>query len=416
MLILEIFVPIYGVDVSVSLKASQGDVSATPISQGMTLLLACACGLLVANLYYGQPLVAPIRLDLGMPASMSGLIVTLTQIGYGLGLLLIVPLGDLIENKRLILVLIAADIIAVLCAATATQMPVFLGSALAIGLSSVAVQVLVPLAAHMAPEHMRGRVVGNVTSGLMLGIMFARPVAGFIAQISHWNIVFYMSAAILLGLSMVLLARLPERRPQAGVGYVTLIATMFRLLGNTPLLRRRALYQACMFGAFSVFWTTAPLYLADKFGLNQGQIALFALAGVAGAVASPLAGRVADRGWTKPATAAAICFGAIGLLLTHVGALTEHLAIGVLTISAIVLDFGVSANLTLGQRTIFGLWPEYRSRMNGIFMALFFTGGALGSWLGAWIYTRYGWDGAMWFALALPGAAMLYFLTEPKRA
>jgi predicted MFS family arabinose efflux permease len=384
-------------------------------SAWMMLLLAFACGLIAANLYYAQPLAGPISVALGLSPGATGLIVTLTQIGYGIGLLFIVPLGDLLETRRLVLILIGLAILSLLAAALSTHPLPFFAATLCIGLASVAVQVLVPYAAHLAPEAERGRAVGSVVSGLMLGIMLARPVSSFIAQFASWHAVFFLSAAAMALLALMLRLALPQREPVSTISYGKLLASMVHLMRSTPVLRRRAFYQACMFAAFSLFWTTTPLLLAGpEFGLSQGGIALFALAGVAGAIASPIAGRFADRGWTKAATAFAMLAVAGAFLITHIGAHGSPLALGLLVAAGILLDFGATTNLVLGQRAIFVLGAEYRSRLNGLYMATFFAGGALGSALGGLAFAHGGWAMASWLGFALPVIALLYFFTEPR--
>ncbi len=385
------------------------------MSSAMTFLLAAACGLIAANLYYAQPLIGPISASLGLSPGAAGLIVTLTQIGYGLGLLFIVPLGDLFENRKLILSVIGLGTLAVVGAGIASTPLPFLAAAFFIGLGSVAIQIIVPYAAHMAPEAHRGQAVGNVMSGLMVGIMLARPVSSFIAEFLPWHMVFFISAAVLVVLAVVLARALPPRIPQTGLSYGGLLASMGRLVVTTPILRRRSLYQACMFAAFSLFWTTTPLLLSGpEFGLSQGQIALFALAGAAGAIAAPIGGRLADRGWSYLATRLAMISVAMAFLITHVASTGSMLALGLLTFAAILLDFGVTTNLVLGQRAIFVLGAEYRSRLNGLYMATFFAGGAIGSALGGWLYAEGGWWAASMFGLALPACALLYSLSERR--
>ena len=381
----------------------------------MTLLLAAACGLLAANIYYGQPLAGPISAELGLSPGATGLIVTLTQVGYGAGLLFIVPLADLVENRRLVLTLIGVAGFALLAAASATEPLLFLAAALFIGLGSVAVQVLVPYAAHMAHEAVRGRVIGNVMGGLMLGIMLARPLASLITAVSSWHLVFLLSAAIMIGLAIVLAQALPKRDPTAQLRYGELLASMGKMMVTTPLLRRRALYQACQFGAFSLFWTTTPLWLAGPdFRLSQAGIALFALAGVAGAVAAPLAGRVADRGLIRPATALALLAVAAAFLMTHLARAGSPIALGLLVAAAILLDFGVQANVVLGQRALFALGAEQRGRLNGLYMSTFFAAGALGSALGGLAYAQGGWTLTSWVGFALPVIGLLYWMQEPR--
>ncbi|NTZ90709.1 MFS transporter [Agrobacterium tumefaciens] len=391
------------------------DVDATSLSPALTFLLATACGLIAANLYYAQPLAGIIGAELGLSAGATGLIVTLTQIGYGVGLLFVVPLGDLIENRKLVVSAVSMAVLSLVAAAFAPQAAPFLIAAFLVGVSSVAVQVIVPYAAHMAPHAIRGRVVGNVMSGLMAGIMLARPVSSLLSEVVSWRGVFLTSAGVMAILAVVLFRLLPARMPEARLGYGALMASMGRLAMHTPLLRRRAIYHAFLFAAFSLFWTTTPLYLSGPhFNLSQGEIALFALAGAAGTVAAPIAGRMADRGWTYAATFLALVAVALSFAVTHLAPEGSHLALAILVVAAIVLDFGVTTNLVLGQRAIFTLGAEFRSRLNGIYMATFFMGGAIGSAVGGWAYAVGEWGAASWIGFALPVAALLYFVTEKR--
>jgi len=384
-----------------------------PLSSDMTMLLAAAAGIIVANLYYAQPLVGPIGAALGMPPAAAGLIVTLTQIGYCLGLLFIVPLGDLLENRRLIVTGLVATGAALALAASATGAWQFLLAALAIGLGAVVAQVLVPFAAHLAPEATRGQTVGKVVSGLLLGIMVARPVASVLAGFGGWQAVFAIASAMVLALAVVLHFKLPQRRPAASQRYRALIASLWPVLANTVVLRRRALYHAGLFGAFSLFWTVVPQALAGPdFGLSQNGIAVFALVGMAGAVASPIAGRLADRGHTLGATAIALAVGALSFMLPLFAPHSKPLALGLLALAAIVLDAAVAANLVLGQRALFALGAEIRSRLNGLYFALFFAGGALGSALGGWIYAAHGWHAALVAGMLLPALALPAWIME----
>jgi predicted MFS family arabinose efflux permease len=389
-------------------------VASQPVSNWITVLLAVSCGLIVANIYYAQPLVGPISAELGLSPRSAGLIVTMAQLGYGAGLLLIVPLGDLIENRRLVLSVMAVGALALLGAALSTDAVAFLAAALLIGLGSVAVQILIPYAGHMAPAAIRGRVVGNVTTGLMIGVMLSRPLSSFIAAFSSWHVVYGASAAAMVVLAVVLHRMLPPRMPTARLGYGALLASMVQVARNTPVLRRRAFYQACLFGAFSLFWTTVPLLLAGPaFEFSQSGIALFALAGVAGAVAAPIAGRVADRGWTRTATAFTMMLTTGGFALTHVAELGSTFSLVALVAAAIAIDFGVQANVVLGYRALFVLGAESRSRLNGLYMTTFFLAGAAGSAVGGWAYATGGWALASSIGAALPIAALIYLATEP---
>jgi predicted MFS family arabinose efflux permease len=385
------------------------------ITPAMVLLLAVASGLIVANLYYAQPLVGPISAATGLAPGAAGLIVTLTQVGYCLGLAFIVPLGDLVENRRLTVTLLGATSLALLGAALAGNAATFLAAAFFIGLCSAAAQVLVPFAAHMSAPERRGQTVGTVMSGLLLGIMLARPVSSLVTDALGWHAIFYISTLAIAVLAVVLHLRLPQRVPQGGYRYGALLASMWTLLRTTPVLQRRAAYQACMFGAFSLFWTTVPLVLASPaFGLSQTGIAVFALLGVAGAIASPIAGMRADRGKSRSTTlyallAAVVAFGAP--LLLHG---SREFTLVLLVLCGIVLDMGASANLVLGQRAIFALGAEMRSRLNGLYISIFFAGGAFGSWLGGWTFAHHGWHGVLLSGLLFPLIALALFATERR--
>ncbi|MBS1970952.1 MAG: MFS transporter [Bdellovibrionales bacterium] len=393
---------------------SHSPAHAKNLSSGLTLLLGAAVGTIAANLYYAQPLVALIAKSLNLDPAMAGLVVTLTQIGYGLGVLFIVPLGDLVENRKLILSMLGLGILAILSLGVATQLIPYFAAAFAVGLGASSVQIIVPYAAHLAPEHARGRIVGNLMSGLMLGIMLSRPIASLLTDLLSWHAVFFLSAAFMTALGVALYKFLPERHPNSGAqSYSALIASMGHLLVRTPVLRRRAIYQACMFGAFCLFWTATPLLLSGpEFHLSQTAIALFALAGVSGAIAAPFAGRYADRGFSRSVTALAMIGGIVAFLLTRLFEPGSMTALALLVIAAILLDAGVTANLVLGQRAIFSLRAKYRSRMNGLYIATIFIGGAMGSYFGAWAFSRGGWPLTAFVGLLFPLSALVYYGTE----
>ena len=383
------------------------------ISPGMVSLLATATGLIVASLYYAQTLVGPISASTGLSPQAAGLIVTLTQIGYCIGLLFIVPLGDLLENRRLIFTGLLFTSAMLVVAAISSSAWMFLTAALGIGLGSVAAQIIVPFAAHLSKESTRGVTVGKVVSGLLLGIMLSRPAASLIADATSWHVVFGGAAVMVLIVAFVLRAKLPVRMPNHHITYPKLMSSLWHLFLQTPVLRRRAAYHAGLFGSFSLFWTVTPLMLASPaFHLSQTGIAIFALVGMAGAVASPIAGKLADQGHTLMATAAALALGVIGFALPLVVPGSRNVALAVLVIASIVLDMGVAANLVLGQRAIFSLGAEVRSRLNGVYFALFFAGGAAGSALGGWMFATHGWHAALLTGMAFNGAALLYWVTE----
>jgi predicted MFS family arabinose efflux permease len=266
----------------------------------------------------------------------------------------------------------------------------------------------VPFAAHLSHESKRGHTVGKVVSGVLLGIMMARPVASLVADHAGWHAVFAGAAAAVALVALVLRVKLPERVPTARTSYPKLIGSLWTLVATTPVLRRRAAYHAGLFGAFSLFWTVTPMVLeSPRFHLTQTGIAIFALVGMAGAVASPVAGRLADAGHSLTATAGALALGIAGFVLPLVAPQAKPVALAILVLAAIVLDMGLAANLVLGQRAIFMLGEHVRTRLNGLYFAVFFAGGAAGSALGGWVYARYGWHAALLAGMAMPAAALL---------
>lgn len=371
-------------------------------------------GILAANLYYAQPLTALMASSLGLDLAIAGLVVTLTQAGYGLGVLLLVPLSDLVENRKIILSLIVVAILALLGVGWSTHLIPYFLAAFFLGLGVSCIQIIVPYAAHLSAEEKRGQVVGSLMSGLMLGIMLSRPVAGILSDLMSWHAVFYFSAALMLFMAAVLYFYLPPREPSnTKIHYFQLLKSMGNLVFRFSVLRRRALYQACMFAAFCLFWTAVPLVLAGpEFHLSQTAIAIFALVGVGGAIFAPLAGRMADRGHTQRASTIAFLSGAFSFMLTQFVELGSTVSLILFTIAAILLDAGVSANLVLGQRAIFSLPAELRGRLNSLYIAIIFIGGSLGSFIGTWAYANGGWNLTSWIGFALPAIGFTYFVTE----
>ena len=377
-------------------------------------ILAVAVGALVANLYYAQPLIALIAPEIGIRPDLAGILVSVTQIGYAIGLFFLVSLADLIENKRLVLIALGGTVLALASVALSSSAVPFLIASFAIGIFSTGAQVLVPFAAQLVPLARRGRVVGNVMAGLLTGILLARPLSLFISAGFGWRSVFWSSAVLMLGIAALLWRMMPTYQPKSGLSYGKILKSMVGLVRDTPVLRRRATYQALMFAAFNMFWTTAPLMLAQRFGLGQQGIALFALAGVGGALAAPLAGRLADRGLIRVATGSAMAMMTLAFLATGWAAAAGALI--VLAILGIILDAAVQVNQVTSQRVIFALAGEIRGRLNAIYMTTTFFGGAIGSILGT---TTYHWGG--WGATAIAGAligglALAVFATELRRS
>ncbi|RQO59626.1 MFS transporter [Pseudomonas sp. KBW05] len=383
------------------------------MTRSMVMLFAFCCGAIVANIYYAQPIIELIAPDIGLTPAMASLIVSLTQIGYALGLFFLVPLGDLLENRKLMISTTVLAIASLLGAAFIQQPNLFLLVSLLIGFSSVSVQILIPLAAHLAPAESRGRVVGSIMGGLLLGILLARPVSSVVADHFGWRAMFMAAAGLMAFISVVLLITIPKRQPDHSATYSQLLRSLGTLLRKQPVLRQRAFYQGGMFATFSLFWTAAPLELARNHGLSQSEIALFALVGALGAIAAPIAGRLADAGHTHRASLLAMLFAALSFLPAFVHPL--YSVIG-LAVTGVVLDFCVQMNMVLGQRAIYALDANSRSRLNALYMTSIFIGGAFGSAIASSVYEHGGWLGVMLVGSAFPLVALLRFLSVPREA
>ncbi|MCU1720475.1 MFS transporter [Pseudomonas sp. 5P_5.1_Bac1] len=381
--------------------------SATPaLPAALVVFLAFCCGAVVANLYYAQPIVEMIAPSIGLSTTHASLIVSLTQFGYALGLLFLVPLADLLENRRLLVTFTLAAAVCLAAAALSQTPSLFLLCSLLIGLTSVAVQILVPLAAHMAPEESRGRVVGNIMSGLLLGILLSRPLASTLAQAFGWRGVFFSAAGLMVVMALVMGWLLPRRVPAHRVSYPALIGSVFTLARRYGVLRERSLYQGLLFASFSSFWTIAPIELIRQHGFSQNGIALFALVGAVGAVAAPIAGRLADAGHGLRGTASALLLAPLALLA---GALPGA-GWWWMVVTAVLLDFAVQLNMVLGQREVYALDPHSRARLNAVYMTSIFVGGALGSLIASPLYETLGWTAFVVLSAILPGLALLKFM------
>jgi len=365
----------------------------------LTVVLATACGLAVANIYYCQPLLALIARNFGTGQGRAAIVVTATQLGYAAGLIFLMPLGDLLENRKLASLTLLGTALAALLAAFSPSLPLFLALSVVIGLTSVVAQILIPLAAHLAPPAERGHFVGRVMSGLLLGILLARTVSSLLAAAWGWRSVYFVAAGLMLATAVVLWQTLPSYRVQTELdnGYPALMRSIGRLARQEPALRRRAAGQALMFGCFSAFWTSITFELIRTHHLSQTGIAIFALVGAGGALAAPIAGRLADRGHGSTATGAA--FGLAVLALATVG-LGRH-DVFLLAAGAVLLDLAVQGHQVLSQQEIYALRPDARARINTVYMGSVFLGGSLASAASGTLYERFGWGGPVWLGVGL---------------
>ncbi|MGF6756140.1 MFS transporter [Paraburkholderia sp. GAS42] len=387
--------------------------TAPTMARSLILLFAFSCGVIAANLYYAQPIISLIAPDLHMSEGTASLIVSLTQIGYAAGLFFLVPLGDLVENKRLMIISAVLSIASLAAAATLDEPGLFLGISLLIGFTSVTVQLLVPLAAHFAAAETRGRVVGTIMSGLLLGILLSRPISSFIAGQFGWRAVFGFGAVVMTLVTVLLALTLPGRRPNHSASYLQLIRSLERLVATLPVLRQRSLYQGLMFGSFSLFWTAVPIELMNHYHLSQTAVAVFSLVGAMGATSAPIAGRLADAGHAHRATAFALALAAISYLPAM---LVPGLGVFGLVGTGLLLDFAVQMNLVLGQREIYQLDPKSRNRLNSIYMTSVFVGGAVGSAIASTLYKHGGWTWVTVVGMLFPLLALSRFLFAEKPA
>lgn len=355
---------------------------------------AITTGVVVTNLFAPQILVGLIGRSLAMTAFQAGLVSTLTLLGYALGLLLLVPLVDLIENRRLILRTLGCAILAALATALAPTPSLLLLATFVLGASCAAIQMTVPLVASMVAPERRGQAIGGVMSGLMIGILLSRPAASLIADLWSWR-AYYLASAVLMTLLAGALRRyLPTLQPAARVSYGELLRSFPNLLREEPVLRVRAWTASLVMASFTAFWSAVALRLPDApFALDAKGIAAFALIGVAGAAATPIAGRWGDKGWARPMFFAAhLCIIGSLALCAWAGVMeTRIAALLVLSLGTILLDVGITADQTLGRRAVNLLRPEARGRINGLFVALFFIGGGVGAAAASLAWSYGGW-------------------------
>lgn len=358
------------------------------IGRRLTLLLAVACGVSVANLYYAQPLLSTVAAGLGTGPGTAGLVVTLSQVGYAVGLALLVPAGDMLDRRRLVPAVLGLTALALVGSAAAPSIGVLIALAALVGVGSVAAQILVPLAASLASDHDRGRVVGTVMSGLLVGILLARTASGIVAGASSWRVVYVVAAVIVVGLAAVLAVALPREAPRPRLAYPALLRSIVTLWRAEPLLRRRAALGGLGFAAFSVFWTTMAFLLAGPpYHYSDTVIGLFGLVGAAGALCANAAGRLADRGRAPAATLGFSAAIAVSFLPIWFG---RHSLVA-LIVGIVVLDIGVQGLHVTNQSLIYRLSAEARSRINAAYMVCYFVGGAVGSAVAAALYGAAGW-------------------------
>ena len=365
-------------------------------NRAVTWCLIASAAIVAMNLYSSQPLLRLIGPDIGISSGWLGLVPTATMLGYSVGLVLLVPLLDLIENRRLIVTTMLLGALALCGAASATSTVPFLGSSFALGVGSSVIHMLVPTAAYAVPEDRRGRIVGLMQSGIVVGVLFARPVSGFVAALFGWR-TFYVACGLAMFLATgLILGSIPRHEPALKSGFRRLIMSLWTLLTRDPVLQRRTAYQVLCMAAFAAFWTVVPLRLAAApFNLGGTGIAVFALVGAGGIFVAPVSGWAGDRSLSRVATFVShgliiVAFPLAGLASWLHG--PPGLALAGLALSAICVDAGFIGDQTLGRRAINLLRAESRGRVNGLFTGILFIGGAFGAAVATPLWTHYGWS------------------------
>lgn len=373
----------------------------TGMTPARTLLFAIAGGAAVGNLYWAQPLLDEIASSLGTSAAVAGLLVTLTQVGYALGILLVVPLGDVLDRRRLIPGVLVASAVALLFAAAAPSFTVLLVALALVGLTTVAGQLLIPLAGDLADPASRGKVVGTIASGVLTGILVSRTVSGLVADAFGWRTIYVVAAVAALVFAVPLRRAIPELDRRDRVAYPALIASVFRAVAAHRSVRVTLVISSAVFAVFTMFWTALTFLLsAEPFGYSTSAIGLVGLAGLAGAVAAQRVGRLHDRGVSVPVTGAGIALVLVSLVVAGLGSRS----IVVVLVAVVLLDVGVQATNVLNQTRLFAIDPAARSRLNTAFVTGNFVGGAIGSALASVL-----WNAGGWTAVTVGGAVLVGF-------
>lgn len=368
------------------------------LSKSTVLFMAVATGLIVANLYYCQPLIVLIANEFGVTQGKAGTITYLTQAGYAIGLFFMVPLGDKFERKKQILVTILASVIALVIAATAQSFFLLQLASLLIGITSIVPQLILPLAATLTANENRGKVVGTIMSGLLVGILLSRTLSGIVGEYFGWRSMFWIAAAICLFISFFVRKIFPVNQPVFNGTYAQLLRSLFTLIKTQPILREATLINALCFAQFGAFWTTMVLLLSGSpFGYNSATIGLFGIVGATGALAAPLVGKMGDKGSPR----VAIGYGIVLLFLSFVAFYFSGESILGIIIGIVLIDLGLQSVHISNQTRVYALLPEARNRMNTIYMSFSFLGTAAGSAFGLWLWTI-----GQWHAVCIGGAAL----------
>lgn len=360
------------------------------LSNFLIVLMSIACAASAANLYYSQPLLEQISRFFNVSSSIIGIAAMLIQIGYAIGLIFLVPLGDIKERRNLIMTMLFCSVISLLSLSISFNIWWLLLSSLIVGLTSITPMLIVPLAAHIAKPAERGKVIGSVMSGLLIGILLSRVFSGIIGSILGWQIVYRIAAGMMVLLILVFKLWLPKSVPDSSMSYKELIKSLIGLLKNQPILLESSLIGAMMFGTFSIFWTSLSFLLKSPvYNLGAQAAGMFGLAGIIGALAASMVGRIADKRSPRFTLTIAIIIS----FLSYICFLIFGYQMWGLIVGVILLDLGIQSAQISNQARINTLDAIARSRNNAVYMTFYFCGGALGSWLGTFLWGTFGWIG-----------------------
>jgi predicted MFS family arabinose efflux permease len=368
--------------------------------------LACAVG--VSTMYYNQPLLLEMGHTYGATAGRTGFVAVATQVGYAVGLLFFVPLGDLLERRALMMRMFAAVAVALVLVALAPSLSWLIAGSVLIGLFASVTHVVLPIAPDLVSDEQRGRAIGIVMTGLLLGILLARTFAGWVSHVTGWRYVFVIAAVMNAAFVPLLWRVMPKLPPKQKLRYRDAMKSLWTLYRTQPLLRESSELGALVFASFSCFWTTLAFMLYSHYGLGAGIAGTFGVVGAAGALVAPIAGRLSDKHGSRWVVSVGISLLAVSYLLLwgeESARISTALHMIALVVGVVVLDMGAQMTQVANQTRIFGLDASARSRLNTVYMTVYFSGAAVGSALATVAWVRWQWNGVSVLALGLIGLA-----------
>jgi len=385
--------------------------SSKPGSRAPLPFLGLACAVGVSTMYYNQPLLLEMGHTYGVTAGRTGFVAVATQVGYAVGLLAFVPLGDVLERRGLMMRMYGAVAIALLLVALAPSIDLLIAGSVLIGMFASVTHVALPIAPDLVSHEQRGRAIGTVMTGLLLGILLARTFAGWVSGIHGWRWVFVVAAVMNAAFVPLIRRVMPKLPPKQELRYSDAMKSLWTLVKTQPLLRESSIIGALVFASFSCFWTTLAFLLHSHYGLGAGVAGTFGVVGAAGALVAPLAGRLADRHGSRWVISVGMALLAASYLLLwgeEIAHRSTFFHLAALVVGVVVLDMGAQMTQVANQTRIFGLVPSARSRLNTVYMTVYFSGAAAGSALATIAWVHWGWNGVCGLALGLIGLAAIW--------